>query len=121
MESGVSLKEHFEKLRQSDKEAIALALTAAEKAVAVAEANAEKWRANANEWRGAMTDREKTFATKDELKAYQLSTETALKVAKERSDIGQGIGTGKSASWAILLSTVTLIGGLIAIFYALSK
>ncbi|MDO8703307.1 MAG: hypothetical protein Q7J84_00025 [Sulfuricaulis sp.] len=41
--------------------AINAALAAAEKAVMVAERNAEKWRDNANEWRQAMTDRERNF------------------------------------------------------------
>lgn len=42
-------------------EAVKVALANAEKAVAVSERNAEKWRDSANEWRQAMTDRERNF------------------------------------------------------------
>ena len=38
---------------------------AAQKAVDVAQADAEKWRDNANEWRAAMNDKDKTYATKE--------------------------------------------------------
>jgi delta 1-pyrroline-5-carboxylate dehydrogenase len=46
-------------------EAVKIALADAEKAVSVAERNAEKWRDNANEWRAAMTDRERMFLHKN--------------------------------------------------------
>ena len=46
-------------------EAVRVALANAEKAVLVAERNAEKWRDNANEWRAAMTDRESQFLHKN--------------------------------------------------------
>lgn len=46
-------------------EAVRVALSNAEKAVLVAERNAEKWRDNANEWRAAMTDRESQFLHKN--------------------------------------------------------
>jgi len=61
-----NLKELFRLTRASDKEAIALALSAAEKAVTKAEAEALAWRQNANEWRGAMTDRERAFLPRTE-------------------------------------------------------
>lgn len=64
MSEVVSLKEHMEKLREADQNAIRAALAAAEKAVSVAEINAEKWRMNANEWREAMNDRERNFLSK---------------------------------------------------------
>ena len=63
----ISLQEHFEKILVEKDKAIALALASAKEAVAVAEVNAEKWRDNANEWRGAMSDREKTFATNKDI------------------------------------------------------
>lgn len=99
----VSLKEYFEKILIEKDKAINIALQAAEKAVTVAEKNAEKWRDNANEWRGAMSDREKTFATKGELETYKESTEKALKIEKERSDLIQGRGQGLSDGWKIVV------------------
>lgn len=57
----VPLREHFETLLAEQEKRYAQRFDAQEKAIAVAEANAEKWRANANEWRQAMTDRERNF------------------------------------------------------------
>lgn len=116
-----TLKEHFEKILAEKDKAINIALAAAKEAVGVAEANADKWRANANEWRGAMTDREKTFATKAELQTYKESTEKALGVEKERSDIGQGKSLGLSVGWGILIASASFISVLIAIFYRIFK
>jgi hypothetical protein len=65
----VTLKEHFDDLRTADQLAIAAALASAEKAVGVAETNAEKWRDSANEWRSAMNDRERQFLTRKEFYA----------------------------------------------------
>jgi hypothetical protein len=56
---------------QSTKERNDAGLAAQEKAVKLAEENAALWRASANEWRGAMTDREKNFAPRDQLEALQ--------------------------------------------------
>jgi hypothetical protein len=50
--------------------AITAALAAAEKAVMVAERNAERWRDSANEWRAAMTDKDRNFVTKSALWGY---------------------------------------------------
>src|SRR5665213_3565254 len=49
----------------------AAAFTAAEKAIQLAEANAERWRQDAQEWRTRMTDREKDFATQAEYDALK--------------------------------------------------
>lgn len=59
-----TLKALMDERHETQKEAVKNAFDAAAKAVAVAEANAEKWRANANEWRAAMTDRERNFLSK---------------------------------------------------------
>jgi hypothetical protein len=115
----VTLKEHFEKILSEKDKAINIALAAAKEAVLVAETNSEKWRSNANEWRGAMTDREKTFATKAELQAYKENTEKALAVEKERADIGQGRSGGLNAGWVYLLGFFSLISMLLGIYGAL--
>lgn len=49
---------------------------AQQKAIGVAEEQAEKWRANANEWRTAMNDRERNFLSKS--MGYVLGALTAL-------------------------------------------
>lgn len=63
------LKEYLVQQAKAQAEAVKAALAAAEKAVEKAEANVEKWRESQNEWRAAMSDREKEFARKSEVKA----------------------------------------------------
>jgi hypothetical protein len=76
-----ALKEHFEALRHDDqraveaaltaaKEAVTIAQTAAEKANALAASLVEKNQAASNEWRGAMSDRERDFVRKPEVRAF---------------------------------------------------
>jgi hypothetical protein len=65
-----ALKEHFEALRVDDQRAVEAALSAAKEAVTAAEVNAERWRNSSNEWRGAMSDRERTFISRAEVRAF---------------------------------------------------
>lgn len=103
----VSLKEHFEKILAEKDKAINIALAAAKEAVAVAEANAQKWRESANEWRGAMTDREKTFMPRSEFLTYKENAEKAISTEKERGDIDQGKGLGMSDLWKLILGALS--------------
>lgn len=50
--------------------ALSIALTASDKAVGLAEANADKWRESANEWRSAMNDKDRNFVTSKSLWGY---------------------------------------------------
>ncbi len=63
------IDKRYEQRFQAQEKAVLAALAAAEKAVTVAEVNAEKWRSNANEWRGSMDDRERNFARRDSVEA----------------------------------------------------
>lgn len=54
----------YGEVSEAKERAISAAMAAAEKAILVAETNAEKWRTNANEWRSAMNDRERNFLSK---------------------------------------------------------
>lgn len=94
----VSLKEHFDrvieeldkrhcKAMESHVAAVSLAFDAAKEAVAKAEENAERWRLNANEWRGAMTDRERSFIPRLEA-APQGAPGCVFRAAKETVDEG---------------------------------
>ena len=103
-----TLKEHFEKILTEKDKAINIALAAAKEAVGVAEANAEKWRDNANEWRGAMTDREKSFMPRIEFEAYKTETEKAL-------NLSQGKSAGLSQGWIFLIGAVGMVGGVVGI------
>lgn len=110
-----NLKEYIEKMMVERDKAINIALAAAKEAVAVAEANADKWRMNANEWRGAMNDREKTFLPRSEFETYRDSTQTALGLEKTRADKDEGKGVGLSSTWAYILGGIGAIGGILAI------
>ena len=55
---------HLNALREADHELYKTRFEAQEKAISVAESNAERWRQNANEWRAAMTDRERNFLSR---------------------------------------------------------
>ncbi len=89
---------------ESQEKAVKAALAASEKAVEVAQENAEKWRSNANEWRASMTDREGRFATRSEVEAL-----------KERMDRSDGKGHGLNAFWGYLLGAVGLVAAVLAI------
>jgi len=106
----VSLKEHFEKILAEKDKAINIALAAAKEAVAVAETNAEKWRSNANEWRGAMSDREKTFVTKIEFETYKEATEKAMMIEKTRSDKIEGKKSGMIDFLGWVIAAIAIIG-----------
>lgn len=82
----------------SQEKAINAALTSSDKAIQVAEINSEKWRANADEWRGAMTDREKQFATQND-----------YKLLKERLDRTEGSTTGHREMWGWISAGIVLI------------
>jgi hypothetical protein len=109
----VSLKEHFEKILSEKDKAINIALAAAKEAVAVAETNAEKWRSNANEWRGAMSDREKTFVMKTEFEAYKEATEKAMVIEKARADKLEGKKAGIVDFLGWIIAAIAIIGFII--------
>lgn len=127
MKDNVSLQQYFERilteqakrydeLRKADQLAVSAALTAAKEAVLVAEANADKWRASANEWRGAMSDREKTFISRNE---YQNSLNTMndkLLALQKRADKDEGKGIGSKAVWALVITLIFIAIAVIAFF-----
>ncbi len=86
----------------AQEKAVNAALAAAEKAVLVAEKNGADWRAGANEWRSAMTDRERNFATQADFSAV-----------KERIDRGEGSGKGKNDMWGWIVAAVTAVAALL--------
>lgn len=75
----------------SQKEGVASALVAAEKAVLVAETNSEKWRGNANEWRGAMNDRERNLMPRTESEAATKGNADKIDALAARMDAGDKV------------------------------
>jgi len=76
----------------------------AKDAVAVAEANSDKWRANANEWRESMKDREEKFAQQAWVRTELSSVQR--EIAGLRESRSEGVG-GKAA--------LAALGGLIGL------
>lgn len=93
----------------AQEKAVNAALTASEKAISIAEVNSEKWRNNANEWRGAMNDRERNFASTVE-----------LTMLKERVDKYEGekggyksLGGLIAAAAAFIVAALTIVNILV--------
>ncbi len=99
--------------RTADKEAVALALSASEKAVGKAEEEARQWRSSANEWRGAMSDREASFVPRAEY-------DNAVKSANEKT----GLLTERVSSIEGRFMAIAAIGtafGIASVIYAVVK
>ncbi len=107
--------------------AVASALAGMDKATILLEAQASKWRDSSNEWRDAMDDRERTFATKDtvnlqiqpiakevaELRSWRDSLAGQLMGAKE-SDRDQQSRVRDSATYAYyIFATVAAVVAII--------
>ena len=81
------------------------------------EMHAEQWRAQANEWRGAMDDRERRYAMKDNMEAVvgalhkELDTLRA-EVVQVRLDLGMqaGKGTGMDKMWGYIIAAISAAG-----------
>ena len=114
-----TLKEHFEALREADKEAVKAALAAAERAVEKAEANAEKWRENANEWRGAMNDRERNLMPRAEAEKSIKANAEKIDGLETRIERSEGRSGGLNAGWAYLLAAIGMLATIVSIVMAL--
>jgi hypothetical protein len=79
------------------------------KAIKLAEENAAHWRSQANEWRGAMTDRERSFMTRTEIDVRFCALEDQLRDVKKAIQISAGKSLGTTAAWGYLVGAVGLI------------
>ena len=87
-----TLKEYIEALFAEKDKQIALALTSAEKAVTKAEAATDKRLAGMNEFRDALSDQTKTFASAERVDGLQ-----------QRLDKLEGRSSGLKDSWGWLV------------------
>jgi hypothetical protein len=101
---------HFTQRFLDAERATRIALEASEKAVTIAEGNADKWRANANEWRAAMTDRERNFASSKKLDDME-----------RRVDRWEGAAMGMKSAWVWLLGAIAALSTCVAIYSALRR
>ena len=88
----------------AQEKAVAAALASQQRAVELAEVMAQRWREQANEWRSAMSDRERHFAT--------MATTSALEKRLDSLEKGRDEGQG---AWKYLTAFVGLAVGLIVI------
>ena len=108
-ESGISLKEYFERIMDEKDKALAAALASAKEAVQVVETNGEKWRANANEWRAAMSDRDNAYMTKAEFVIYKQVTEKIIEELKLYVNSAKGVKQGISEGWGWLIGAIGIV------------
>lgn len=102
----------------AQKEGVASALTAAEKAVHKAESAAEKRFESVNEFRGQLTDQAATFLTRTEyVSAHQAIAEKISDLAA-RVDKQEGSTTGGRDVWAWLFAAAGIV---VAIVVAIIK
>ena len=113
-----SLKAYFDAVLAEKDKALSAALTSAKEAVEKSEDNSQRWREQANEWRGAMTDREKTFMSRAEFEAYRDNTDKLLAARKATQDVAQGKEKGLSLGWGVLLGAIGLVSTILNIYLA---
>jgi len=124
---GIALKEHIACLLEeidkryaqrfdAQEKAVVAAIESAQLAVDKAEANTREWQRNANEWRLAMVDKDRLFATKAEFLPRIEKIETCLSELRTIRDIA----IGKASQTAMLFTAViALLGvalGLVQLF-----
>lgn len=90
----------------AQEKAIAAALASSDKANAVAETNAEKWRQSANEWRGAMSDRDRELPSRREVDTAMTGLSDRLRIVEQRLDKTQDHSEGKTAGIGLIVGTV---------------
>lgn len=94
---------------------IAIALASADKAGAIYEAHSKQWRDDANEWRGAMSDRERTFVQREMYDAGIGSVIRELNEIRTRIDRRDGKGQGLNAAWGYIIGGIGVVSLVIGI------
>lgn len=94
------------------------ALTSAEKAVLRAQADIEKRFDSVNEFRRTLSDQAAAFATRNEVAQRFAALEKDMRVMEKQLDNAAGATSGRGGSWTYLIQGVSLVGTLIAIYFA---
>ena len=119
-DDGVTLCEHFSMLltevdrryemRYALQEQLAQQrFEAMEQALKLASENLRIWQINANEWRGAMSDRERTFVTCSEYSANHKNLADKVDALESKSDTA----AGKASVVAVIATAIPALIGLI--------
>jgi Flp pilus assembly protein TadB len=135
----IGLKEFFLALLHERDRRYAAEDDARQRAIDMAQENTQHWQAQANEWRGAMSDREKTFLSRAEYGSEHESTEKQIELLKgaidkqresfekELTEMGrrlereEGRRSGTLSAWVFVGSLMGLIVGMIAVYLFLSS
>jgi len=91
------------------------------KAIEKVEIATEKRFESVNEFRQTLSDQTKTFITRSEAMQAVGSNVEKIDDLKSRMDRLEGRSGGTNASWMMIVQTVAMVAGLIAIFFALNK
>lgn len=105
----------------AQEKAVQAALAAADKAVAKAEENTRQWQISANEWRGAMSDRERTFVPRPEHAKDIDAMKDRLDRLESRTNVTTGIKQGSDAVIAWFFAAAGLSIGLVGIVLAILR
>lgn len=95
-----------EKLRFAEERRTQERFASQERALAIAQRNDEKWREQANEWRGAITDKDKTLVPKSEYLAAMATLQKNDSDVKSRLDQTQGTGAGREQFWKWIVAAL---------------
>lgn len=106
-------KIHADQLISAQKEAIAAAMAAADRAVTKAETAAEKRFESVNEFRAAMGDRERAFMPRSELEVLIGGLHNRVNELTARIDRSDGRKTGFGDGWGWAVGAVGLVVGLV--------
>lgn len=106
---------------QAQEKAMGAALAAADKATAIQESNAEKWRASANEWRGAMSDRDRELPSRREVDAAVTALDGRLRLLEDLAKAAQGRNEGIGLSTGVMVGAITLAATVIGIVVVLAN
>jgi len=96
--------------------AVNAALASSDKAISVASVIAEKWRENANEWRGAMEDKDKTYATLVMFIALTKELDALTSRFNKGESTAQGAHQGTSRIGATILYILTAASLILSVF-----
>ncbi len=111
----------FDVLVRSQAEKVALALTAADKAVTKAEMATEKRFESVNEFRASLADQTTSLVTKTEFGAKVDSLAEKLGDITDRMNRAEGKGAGAGALWGWIVGALGVLSAVVVMANALFK
>lgn len=116
-----TLKMHFDDLRQADKDALKLALNAADKANDKAETAQRVVNKSQNEFRGTLKDQAATLMPRSESEAVSKEFRTQLDDLKAKVNSLENRKQGAADSMKGIYAAIAAVGGILAIIIMLAN